>query len=51
MAADEARSLLDATRREWELEEAQREKEAQDLAMEKEKSANLQSVLEDFQAG
>ncbi|KAG8948739.1 hypothetical protein FRC04_009350 [Tulasnella sp. 424] len=50
MAADEARSLLDATRREWELEEAQREKEAQDLAMEKEKSANLQSVLEDFQA-
>lgn len=51
MAADEARSLLETARREWEIEEAQREKEAQDLAMEKEKSANLQSVLEDFQAG
>ncbi|KIO21248.1 hypothetical protein M407DRAFT_15839 [Tulasnella calospora MUT 4182] len=50
MAADEARSLLDSARREWEIEEAQREKDAQDLAMEKEKSANLQSVLEDFQA-
>ncbi|KAG9033930.1 hypothetical protein FS837_002314, partial [Tulasnella sp. UAMH 9824] len=50
MAADEARMLLETARREWEIEEAQREKEAQDLAMEQEKSANLQSVLEDFQA-
>ncbi|KAG8983930.1 hypothetical protein FRB90_005648 [Tulasnella sp. 427] len=50
VAADEARSLLVAARREWEIEEAKREKEVQDLAMEREKSANLQSVLEDFQA-
>ncbi|KAG8905638.1 hypothetical protein FRC01_008285 [Tulasnella sp. 417] len=50
MAADEARTVLEAARREWEIEGAQWEKEAQDLAMEKEKSANLQSVLEDFQA-
>ncbi|KAG8904852.1 hypothetical protein FRB99_001058 [Tulasnella sp. 403] len=50
VAADEVRTLLATVRRDLEMEQAEREKDARDLEMEREKSANLQSVLEDFQA-
>lgn len=49
--ADEARTALEATRRDLEIEREAREREASALLTEREKAENLQSVLEDFQAG
>ena len=49
--ADEARSTLENVRRDLEIEREAREREASALQIEKEKVNNLQSVLEDFQAG
>ncbi len=49
--ADEARTALEATRRDLEIEREAREREASALLTEREKTENLQSVLEDFQAG
>lgn len=51
VAADEARTAIETLRRELEAMESDRVKDAKDLQSEKEKSANLQSVLEDFQSG
>lgn len=48
---DEARTLLATVRRDLEIEEAEKQTTMRDLEMEREKSANLQSVLEDFQSG
>jgi chromosome segregation ATPase len=48
---EESRASLSALRRELEMERAEREREAYELDREKEKSTNLQSVLEDFQSG
>ena len=49
--ADEARSTLENLRRDLEIEREAREREANALQIEREKVNNLQSVLEDFQAG
>lgn len=49
--ADEARSSLENARRDLEIEREAREREASALQVEREKVGNLQSVLEDFQAG
>lgn len=51
VSADEARTALANVRRELEVERTAREMAAAELAVEKEKCVNLQSVLEDFQAG
>ena len=51
VSADEARTALANLRRELEVERTTREMVASELAVEKEKCVNLQSVLEDFQAG
>lgn len=51
IAADEAKTALDGARRELEVERDTRERESLALQAEKEKTNNLQSVLEDFQAG
>lgn len=51
MAVDEAKSSLEALKRDLELEQEARGREAAELDTEKEKSNNLQSVLQDFQAG
>jgi hypothetical protein len=51
MREEEARTGLDMLRREWEMEHAARERDTEELALEREKAANLQSVLEDFQSG
>ncbi|KAF7325880.1 Guanylate kinase [Mycena kentingensis (nom. inval.)] len=48
--ADEARSNSDMYRRDLELEREAREREAAELESERERCANLQSVLQDFQA-
>ena len=48
---DEARAAVDVLRRDLELEREAREREADDLESERQKAVNLQSVLEDFQAG
>lgn len=48
---DEAKAALASSRRELELERETRAKEAEELQRERERSANLQSVLEDFQSG
>ena len=50
ISADEARSTADALRRDLELEREARQRAETDLAVEREKCGNLQSVLEDFQA-
>jgi hypothetical protein len=49
--ADEARSAVENLRRDLEIEREAREREASALQIEREKANNLQSVLEDFQAG
>lgn len=51
VSADEARTAHANVRRELEVERTARDIVAAELAVEKEKCANLQSVLEDFQAG
>lgn len=51
VVADEARSALDTARRDLEFERDAREREAASSQTEREKANNLQSVLEDFQAG
>lgn len=51
VTADELRTALAALRRELELEVANEEGIARELDLERAKSANLQSVLEDFQSG
>jgi len=51
MSGDEARTLVQSLRRELELERDERQKRELELQREKEMSANLQSVLEDFQSG
>lgn len=51
VVADEARSALEEARRNLELERDAREQEDISLQIEREKADNLQSVLEDFQAG
>ncbi|EPT02100.1 hypothetical protein FOMPIDRAFT_1059377 [Fomitopsis schrenkii] len=50
VSADEARTALANVRRELEVERTAREMAAAELAVEREKCVNLQSVLEDFQA-
>lgn len=49
--ADEAKTALESARRDLEIERDAREREAAALQTEREKANNLQSVLEDFQAG
>ena len=51
IAADEAKSMVDTLGRDLEIEREAREREAVALQTEQEKVNNLQSVLEDFQAG
>ena len=51
VVADEAKSMLENTTRDLEIEREAREREAAALESEREKVENLQSVLEDFQAG
>ncbi|KAF9002801.1 hypothetical protein BDZ89DRAFT_649815 [Hymenopellis radicata] len=48
--SDESRSLVETLKRDIELEREVREREAAELEVEREKSENLQSVLQDFQA-
>ncbi|KAJ7359187.1 hypothetical protein DFH08DRAFT_405602 [Mycena albidolilacea] len=50
VVADEARSNAEMYRRDLELEREARERDAAELESEREKSDNLQSVLQDFQA-
>ncbi|KAF8591360.1 hypothetical protein K439DRAFT_1644318 [Ramaria rubella] len=50
VVSDETRVALASSRREFELEKEARAKEAEELGRERERSANLQSVLEDFQS-
>ena len=47
----EAKSALELARRDLEIERDVRERDSAALLMEREKANNLQSVLEDFQAG
>lgn len=49
--ADEAKTNLEVLRRDLEIEREAREHEHHELLIEREKASNLQSVLEDFQAG
>lgn len=49
--SDEAKSAAESFKRDLEAERDAREREAEELDAEKEKSDNLQSVLQDFQAG
>jgi hypothetical protein len=51
VVADEAKSAVEMYKRDVELEREARTREAGELELEREKSSNLQSVLEDFQAG
>lgn len=51
IVADESRSTTENLRRDLEIEREAREREATALQVEREKVANLQSVLEDFQGG
>jgi hypothetical protein len=51
VVADEAKAALAGSRRELVLEKDARSREADELQRERERSANLQSVLEDFQSG
>lgn len=48
---EEAREAASAARRDLELERDAREALERELGVDREKAANLQSVLEDFQAG
>ena len=49
--SEEARSTVESLRRELEMESEGRAKETLELNLERERSENLQSVLQDFQAG
>lgn len=49
--SEDARSTVEALRRELELEAAARARDTAELEREREKADNLQSVLQDFQAG
>lgn len=51
VAVDEAKSSLESLKRELDQEREARQKDKRELEQEKEKAQNLQSVLEDFQAG
>ena len=51
IVADEAKSALELARRDLEIERDVRERDSAALLIEREKTNNLQSVLEDFQAG
>jgi hypothetical protein len=51
VVADEAKSVGETLVRDLELEREARDREAGELESEREKSDNLQSVLQDFQAG
>ncbi|KAJ7211371.1 hypothetical protein GGX14DRAFT_450107 [Mycena pura] len=51
IVADEAKSNAEMYRRDLELEREARERDAAELESEREKCANLHSVLQDFQAG
>lgn len=51
VVSEEARSALEEIQRELELMSAARGNDQEDLAREKEKTDNLESVLHDFQAG
>lgn len=51
IVADEAKSALELARRDLEIERDVRERDSAALLVEREKANNLQSVLEDFQAG
>jgi hypothetical protein len=51
VVSDEAKANLVIVRRELDLEKDARAKDTNELAGERERSANLQSVLEDFQSG
>lgn len=48
---EESRSTVEIVRRELDLESEGRARDAVELDLERERSANLQSVLQDFQAG
>ena len=49
--SEEARSTIESLRRELDLEGEARARETAELDLERERSENLQSVLQDFQAG
>lgn len=51
VGAEESRTIVESLQRDLELEREAREREAGELEFERERSGNLQSVLEDFQAG
>jgi hypothetical protein len=51
VVADEAKTAVDMYKRDLDLEREGRAREAGELELEREKSTNLQSVLEDFQVG
>jgi hypothetical protein len=51
VVGDELRTAYESIMRDLELEHEAREREADQLDVEREKANNLQSVLEDFQAG
>jgi len=51
VVVNEARVSIDALSRDLEMEEEARRREVMALAVERERASNLQSVLEDFQAG
>lgn len=48
---DEATTALESLKRDLTLEREARQREAEELELAREQSSNLQSVLEDFQAG
>ena len=48
---NEARVSIDALSRDFEIEQETRRRDVEALEMERERATNLQSVLEDFQAG
>lgn len=49
--SEQLKAQVDALTRELEVEASEREAQAREVIREKKTSANLQSVLEDFQAG
>jgi hypothetical protein len=51
VVVDEARTALESLKRDLQLEREAKEREAGELELAREQSNNLQSVLEDFQAG
>lgn len=51
ITVEEAKSALEAARRDLEMERDARERDSTALQTEREKTNNLQSVLEDFQGG